>query len=108
MLVLNGRNYYAHEIEAIVNDVPGVVPGRVVALSVENRDADSAVAVVLAETHREVDAAAFRTNVRRAIQERLGLAIHDAAPMEAGSLVKTTSGKISRSANKALYMGIPA
>jgi len=104
MLVLNGRNYYAHEIEAIVNDVPEVLPGRTVALTIDDQRTDSAVAVVLAETRSEPDARTFGKAVRQAVQERLGLALHDVVSLTAGSLVKTTSGKISRSENKALYL----
>src|SRR4029453_3769840 len=31
VIIVNGRNYYAHDIEEIVSDTPGVRPGRVVA-----------------------------------------------------------------------------
>jgi acyl-CoA synthetase (AMP-forming)/AMP-acid ligase II len=104
MLIVNGRNFYAHEIESLVNEIDGIAPGRAVAIGVDDDRSDATVVIVLAECrvpatgHDELS----RT-VRQSIFERLGLAVHAFVPLASGQLVKTTSGKISRSMNKELY-----
>jgi fatty-acyl-CoA synthase len=104
MLIVNGRNYYAHEIEFLVNDVAGVIPGRSVAIAVDDRS-DSTAVVILAEFRDSGQAGDdLAREVRAAILERLGLAVHSVIPLSSGQLVKTTSGKLSRVKNKELYL----
>lgn len=104
MLIVNGRNYYAHEIEAIVNTVPSLLPGRNVAIGVDDPRSDATSVVVLAECVAGCDAGMAGREVKRAILERLGLAIGSLVPLAAGELIKTTSGKISRTKNKELFL----
>jgi acyl-CoA synthetase (AMP-forming)/AMP-acid ligase II len=104
MIIVAGRNYYAHEIEALVNSVDAVVPGRNVAIGVEDSRTDATAIVVLAECASDGDLDAVARDVRREILEKLGLAIGAFVPLPTGRLVKTTSGKISRAKNKELYV----
>ncbi|HET9393792.1 MAG TPA: AMP-binding protein [Candidatus Rubrimentiphilum sp.] len=104
MIIVNGQNYYAHEIEAIVNGIASVIPGRSVAIGVEDQGMDATVVSVLAECAPQADTAVMGQDVRRVILEELGLAIHAFVPLQSGQLVKTTSGKISRSKNKEIYL----
>lgn len=105
MLVINGRNYYAHEIESIVSDISGTLPGRNVAIGIDDRLTDSTVVVVLVECRPEAVDSEVALEVRRRVLETLGLAIHSVVPVGQGELVKTTSGKISRTKNRELYLG---
>jgi fatty-acyl-CoA synthase len=104
MIIVNGQNYYAHEIEAIAAEHDAVIAGRSVAIGIEEPQSDSTAVVVLTEcvTGRGVETLA--TDLRRAILERTGLAVHAVVPVEPGQLVKTTSGKISRTKNRELYL----
>lgn len=104
MLIVNGRNYYAHEIEAIVNCMPDAIPGRNVAIGVDDALTDSTVVVLLAECRTGVDDAAAAVEIKRMVLEALGLAVHSVVVLDSGEMVKTTSGKISRSKNKELYV----
>lgn len=104
MLIVAGRNYFAHEIEAVVNDVPGVLPGRNVAIGVEDRRTDATVVVVLVECTESTEGEELSALVRAAILERVGLAVHEVLPLSRGQMVKTTSGKISRVKNRELYL----
>jgi acyl-CoA synthetase (AMP-forming)/AMP-acid ligase II len=104
MIIVNGSNYYAHEIEAIVNTVPSLIPGRNVAIGVDDARSDATSVVVLAECAANCDADLARREARRMILERLGLAIHSLVALSAGELVKTTSGKINRARNKQLFL----
>jgi fatty-acyl-CoA synthase len=103
MIIVNGQNFYAHEIEAIANGVTAIVPGRAVAIAVEETISDSTAVALLAECVPGADAEQTGKDVRREILEQLGLAIHAFVPVAKGELVKTTSGKISRSKNKEIY-----
>jgi acyl-CoA synthetase (AMP-forming)/AMP-acid ligase II len=104
MLIVAGRNYYAHEIEALVNALPEIVPGRNVAIGVEDPLTDATAVVVLAECVAGTDSEETGRALRREVVEKLGLAIHAFVPLSSGRLVKTTSGKISRSKNRELYV----
>lgn len=104
MLIVNGRNYYAHEIEAIANTVDGIIAGRNVAIGLDDADTGALQVVVLAECGAEVAVEEMAHMVRRRVLERLGLAVHDVVAVAPGSLIKTTSGKLSRSKNKQLYL----
>jgi acyl-CoA synthetase (AMP-forming)/AMP-acid ligase II len=104
MLIVNGRNYYAHEIESLVNGVQGAIPGRNVAIGVNDERTDATVVIILAECRPEVDDAALALEIKRIVLESLGLAVYSVVPLDAGEMIKTTSGKISRSKNKELYL----
>lgn len=108
LLIINGRNFYAHDIEAIVHAVPGVKEGRAVAIGVYHQDIGSEQLVVLSETSddpahaQHIDTLASR--VRIAVMEGLGVAVTRFVPVPAGWLEKTTSGKVSRERNYQKYL----
>lgn len=105
LLIVNGKNLYAHDIEFAVNGVAGVKSGRAVAVAPFSARTGSRILVVIAETEA-VDPAA-RTALRRAIIARVhgtfGLAPTDVLVTDPGWLIKTTSGKIGRGANERRY-----
>ena len=104
MIVVAGRNYYAHEIEALANAVPPLFPGRNVAIGIDDPRTDATVVVLLAECPADCNSEDVGRRVRREILEKLGLAVHAVVTLPAGRLIKTTSGKISRTKNKELYV----
>jgi fatty-acyl-CoA synthase len=105
MLIVHGRNYYAHDIEAIVSGVAHVKPGRAVVFSVEDAGSGSEEAVVLLETEPSspTDHRALQRAVKAAIFDRMELTVRSVVVVAPGSLVKTTSGKLSRAQNKARH-----
>ncbi len=106
LLILNGRNHYAHDLEFALKDVPGIVPGRVVALSVYKEEIGSDTLVVLAET-RESDEAALKLvkrSIRDAMVDETGLVPAAIQLMPPQWLIKSTSGKISRGATKEKFL----
>jgi acyl-CoA synthetase (AMP-forming)/AMP-acid ligase II len=104
MIIVNGQNYYAHEIEAIAAENESVIAGRAVAIGIEEPQSDATAVVVLTECAPGRETGTLAADVRRAILERVGLAVHAVVPVQPGQLVKTTSGKISRSKNRELYV----
>ncbi len=110
LIIVNGRNLYAHEVEARVNGVAGVKPGRAVAVAWFDARVGSETLVIMAERAR----ASTRPDeaVRR---EVIGLvhSVFNVTPravelLEEGQLVKTSSGKISRKENLARFIAAQA
>jgi acyl-CoA synthetase (AMP-forming)/AMP-acid ligase II len=106
ILIIFGRNFYAHDIEAIVSSTTGIIPGRVVAIGIPNDISGTEDAVILAKTDEPRHTHnALRREVKRALANSLGLAPRAVEFKPRGCLVKTTSGKISRAHNVAKYLG---
>ncbi|MBV8167761.1 MAG: AMP-binding protein [Alphaproteobacteria bacterium] len=105
LIISNGRNHYAHELERVVSTVDGVIPGRCVALGVYNPTLGSQDIVVLAEGRGDVAASAVADGIRLATARAFDIAVHAVHVCAPGQLVKTTSGKISRSENLRRYQG---
>lgn len=105
MIIVNGRNFYAHDIEAIVDTVPGSIPGRSVAMGIDDTRSDATVLVILVETRCDPsENDRFVHAIREELMARLGLWAHSVRALANGVLAKTTSGKISRVKNKELYL----
>lgn len=105
MLVIKGENYYPQDIEKVVGDVPGVIPGRVVCFTIEDEQKGSNGVVVVAETRGEAESS--RSIVERVVgdlRERVAVDVWDVLIVPERWLIKSTSGKISRSTNRARYI----
>ena len=106
VIIVNGRNLLAHEIEAIASDVPGVKPGRTVAFGSWQDAVGSETLVLLAEPAGpdggEEEWRGLSRSLRQRISERTG--VHPTVRIvPPRSLVKTTSGKLCRQRNKHNY-----
>ncbi len=101
LLILNGRNFHAAEIEALINAVPGLKPGRNVAFGQFNPSKGSNDLIIVAETDgtATIDASALRHEAREAVFNGIGLYPQEFALVAPGWLLKTSSGKIARGAN---------
>ncbi len=101
MLIIHGRNFYANDIEAVVNLLEGIKPGRVVAVGVFDPVTGSEEAVILAETVLSDATAKAELDmmIRKRLFDVLGLSVRRVELAGEGTLVKTTSGKISRDEN---------
>lgn len=105
LIIVHGRNFYAGEVEAAVNLVPGIKPGRAVAFGVDNAEAGSQEMVVVVESDEDAAQwAQLSKRIKRQAMQQAGLALYEARIVAPGWLHKTTSGKISRSRNRARYL----
>jgi acyl-CoA synthetase (AMP-forming)/AMP-acid ligase II len=104
LMIIYGRNYYAHAVEQAASECPGVVPGRVVAFAVENAASGSRDAIVLVEDDGTEEERALRRSIKTRVFDQLGLTLHSVGVHPRGTLVKSTAGKISRYQNKARYL----
>jgi acyl-CoA synthetase (AMP-forming)/AMP-acid ligase II len=106
LLIINGRNIYAHDVEYVVNRDTPVKPGRCVAIAPFNPRLGSQSLVMIAETTTEAaqERLALARRIRAVIQAAFGVAAYDVRVMAPGWMVKTSSGKISRSGNITKYL----
>ncbi|AKJ29468.1 condensation domain-containing protein [Caldimonas brevitalea] len=101
LVILRGRNHYPQDIELEIElRVPGVRPGRVAVFAAEVNDAETigvAAEVARVKTgearHAEVIEA-----IRQAVAEAFGEPAGAIALLKPGTLPKTSSGKLRRSA----------
>ena len=110
MIIVNGRNLYAHEVEATVSAIDGVKGGRAVTVAAFDPRVGSASLVVIAEVDpREArDAGDIQRDIMSAIFSVFAITPRRVRVVEPGWLVKTTSGKISRKENLAKYLAAEA
>ncbi|HCB50683.1 MAG TPA: hypothetical protein DEP47_14500 [Chloroflexi bacterium] len=110
-LIINaGKNIYPQDIEAIVNEVPGVHPGRCVVFGVPDQKEGTELIAVVAQVkqpavlkdlqQRQKIARSIRQEVVRQSLVTVSY-VHLVGPKW---LIKTSSGKIARSANREKWL----
>jgi len=101
LLIIAGKNYYPQDIERVVSAVPGVYPGRVVALGLDDPSIGTQRLIVLAEVENEskVDDPALAAAVRTELAGELDCVIDDLRLLPHMWLLKTSSGKVARAPN---------
>ncbi len=107
LIIVGGRNIYPRDIETLVNQVEGVHPGRAVAFGIPNPQRGTEDVAVVAEMADHVDEAAQRdiaANIRRAVAGGTDIMVRYVELVPRGWLVKTSSGKVARAANRARFL----
>jgi fatty acid CoA ligase FadD32 len=104
LLIVAGRNHYPQDVEETVGEAAPAL-GRAAAFTVPVGDEDKAV--VVAERSRTAEQ--WRPDrvakaVRQAVWRRHDLALHDLVLAEPGTIPRTTSGKVSRTACRNNYL----
>ncbi len=105
VIIVNGRNYYPQDLEWEAGKVEGVRRGNVVAFGTMKPNHDRERVIVCFETNLigEEERVTLKGEVRRAVQQALGLTVDDVVSLGAGALPKTSSGKLQRSKTRELY-----
>lgn len=104
LMIVYGRNYYAHNVEEVAATCPGVAPGRVVAFAVENLQMGTREVVVLLEANELQDTIELRLAAKKIIFDVLGLSVQHLEVVSRNSLIKSTAGKISRDQNHRIFV----
>jgi 1-acyl-sn-glycerol-3-phosphate acyltransferase len=106
LIIKAGRNLYPQEIEEVVGEIPGVRKGCVAAFGVADPGIGTERLIVVAETRLRSPAEhqALRTSVRDAVVAALGIPADVVVLAEPGTVLKTSSGKIRRSATRDAYV----
>lgn len=102
LLIIGGRNIYPQDLEALASSVEGVHPGRVAVFGIPNPDTGTEEASLVAEVDIEDEEQknVIRAAIRRVIASGSDIAIRHVWLVPRGWLIKTSSGKVARSANR--------
>ena len=106
LIIQGGRNLCAEEIEAITSSVPGIRPNCVAAFGIPDPNTGTERVIVVAET-RARDAAqhdALRRAVRDALVTGIGSPPDVVLIARPRTVLKTSSGKIRRTAMREAYL----
>ena len=115
LIIVGGKNIYPQDLENLASEVPGVHAGRVAAFGIYNDRAGTEDVVIIAEaggeqTHQnEVELSQeqqqeIADTIRQHITKNSDIALRFVKVVERGWLIKTSSGKVARSANREKYL----
>ena len=119
LIIVGGKNIYPQDLEGLAGEVPGVHPGRVVAFGVPNEDLGTEEVVIVAEIdvdenrpqQTEQDSApleevyqSIADEIRQRVTRGSDIALRYVKLVDRGWLLKTSSGKTARSANREKYL----
>lgn len=106
IIIVNGKNIFAGDVEAALGQVAGLRKGRIVVFGVDSDMTGSEELIVVAEQDPASSApvAETRSAVSRLVSESFLVKPRDVRIVEDRWLVKSTSGKISRDENRRRYL----
>jgi len=99
IVIVGGQNIFPEDVEAVVNALPGVYPGRVVAFGVADEVNGTEALAVVAEMRGEWEAGAAKRlerEMQQGIMAAIGIAPRYTGAVPERWIVKSTAGKISR------------
>ncbi|MGI9287089.1 MAG: non-ribosomal peptide synthetase [Pseudomonadales bacterium] len=102
LIILNGQNYYPHDIELLCEQVEGVELGKVAVVAIEG-DAVHAEGAQIFVTYKGAleDFLPLAQQLRRVVLEKAGMEVENVIPLR--TIPKTTSGKFQRVALAEAY-----
>jgi len=106
IIIVAGKNLYPEDIEDTVNQVEGVIPGRVIAFGEEDASMGTELVSVVAESkfEDEKDKNKLRLDILKAGM-RMDVNIHKVYLVPPRWLIKSSAGKPSRKTNKERLTG---
>jgi len=99
IVIVGGNNIFPEDVEAVVNTIDGVYPGRVVAFGVEDKEYGTQSLSVVAEMKGDFQAESaleLEAAIRKLVLTTIGTAPRHVAVVPQRWIVKSTAGKISR------------
>jgi fatty-acyl-CoA synthase len=106
LIIVGGKNIYPQDLEELAMQAEGVHPGRVAAFGIEDIEAGTEEVVIVAEVDSgdEAERERIAEDVRERINHGSDVVVQRVHLVGKGWLVKTSSGKVSRSANREKYL----
>lgn len=106
VIIIAGKNFYPQDIERVVSEVPGIYPGRCVALGLDDAAIGTQRLIVLAEVTEPAleGSPELALAVRTALGAQMDCTIDDLRLLPHMWLLKTSSGKIARRPNLQRYL----
>ena len=112
LIIVGGKNVYPQDLESLASEVAGVHPGRAVAFGVYNEELGTEEVVMVAEMdagempedRMEEATGRLAEEIRRRVTQGSDIALRQVKVVGRGWLLKTSSGKIARGANREKYL----
>lgn len=119
LIIVGGKNIYPQDLEGLAGEVPCVHPGRVVAFGVPNEELGTEEVVIVAEidvdeedrrqaqensTPLEEVYQSIADEIRQRVTRGSDIALRYVKLVDRGWLLKTSSGKTARGANREKYL----
>ena len=103
VLIVNGKNYYPQDLEWAGSEVEGVRAGNVIAFPSHKAGLPREAVVVVAETKEAEGREDMAKRVKAAIATATGLTVDEVVIVDAGTIPKTSSGKLQRRKARELF-----
>jgi fatty-acyl-CoA synthase len=106
MIIVGGKNVYPQDLESLTYEVPGVHAGRSVAFGIFNDEAGTEDVVIIAEVESEdaVEQERIADAIRQHVTKNSAIALRYVKVVGPKWILKTSSGKTARSANKEKFL----
>jgi fatty-acyl-CoA synthase len=106
IIIVGGKNIYPQDLEELAGEVAGVHPGRVVAFGFFNADLGTEDVGIVAESDRSEPEARHQIaiQIRDHVTQNSDVAVRLVEVVEREWLLKTSSGKIARNANRDKFL----
>jgi fatty-acyl-CoA synthase len=106
LIIKGGRNLYPQEVEEIVGDIPGIRKGCIAVFGIADAQTATERLVIVAESRQTAPEARARLQgaVIKRVVDVLGFPPDTVAVAVPGTVRKTSSGKVRRSATREAYL----
>ncbi len=106
MIIVGGKNVYPQDLESLAYEVPGIHAGRAVAFGIEDAKAGTEEVVIVAEvdTENPEERQRIADALRKHITQNSAIALRHAHIVDPKWILKTSSGKTARSANREKFL----
>jgi acyl-CoA synthetase (AMP-forming)/AMP-acid ligase II len=104
LIIVHGKNIYPQDVEHVSSEIEGVYPGRSVAFGLWEDEMGTEELYVIVERKPIEPITPIKIAVQKAVNEEIGIVPKRVEVVEHMTLVKTSSGKISRARNKEIYL----
>lgn len=106
MIIVGGKNIYPQDLEILASEAPNVHPGRVVAFGLFNEASGTEEVIIVAEadTQDPVEQQRIADAIRLTVTKNSAIALRHVHIVGPKWVLKTSSGKVARSANREKYL----
>jgi fatty-acyl-CoA synthase len=106
MIIVGGKNVYPQDLEVLAGEVPGVHTGRVVAFGIYNEETGTEDVVIIAEVGSDdaVEHQVISDAIRQHVTKNSAVVLRHVKVVGPKWILKTSSGKTARAANKEKYL----
>ncbi|MBL8097686.1 MAG: AMP-binding protein [Anaerolineales bacterium] len=105
LIIVGGKNVYPQDLESLAGEVPNVRKGRCVAFGMYDQESGTEEVVIIAESEsQESDKELIADAIRKHVTKNSAVAVRYVKVVDETWILKTSSGKTARSANKEKFL----